>query len=158
MSSFARDPLENYGFVLRYSLLDGEGDLEHSVEAKENTYSLQTAHSTAKQSSIETMIEATLGSQYEKHIVFKNMRKDLGDRSTSTVSSTRQSDSEEDLHLTGKESILRILASVRVATANLDVAQVLPVKEEDIRTLEDAEKSEGWLAKFVHSVEHFIWL
>lgn len=60
LSSFARDPIENYGFVLHYHLLPGEGE---AVEEKSNTYSVRTT---------KEPDTATAG-----RCVFKAMRRDM---------------------------------------------------------------------------------
>lgn len=140
LSSFARDPIENYGFILKYRLLQpGTTD---RVEKRKNTYSLDTVK--GQDELTEAFKEAAQDDllhrgQLEQEIVFKHMRKDLGNYSV-------EEQSGHDGY-TGEECIKSIVDTI-VATAKRSsrgVATEIATKNQVLRSLEDAGASETFV-------------
>jgi hypothetical protein len=159
LSSFARDPVDNYGLTLHYQLLQGEGE-HQQVEAKENTYTVETAQRTSP-GLLKASLEAALSQLKTKEdkLVFKSMRKDLGDRrAVPPEAMSALHDAEAG---TGQEMVETIVAKIQQAhTAACDSVHpdaVLQVEREDIRTLQDAERETTFLTKAWHHIEHRIW-
>ena len=145
LSAAARDPVENYGFALKYHMLEGEG----AVVSKENTYSMRTKatkRSSRKQlNSLAALI--TQQAAEERTIIFKAMRRDLTSHGTSSHSEGQ----------TGQHTIQSIVSCIRSVYADA-AGDVLPSTEQPIRSLAEAEGTETILARLRHSLTHLIWL
>lgn len=82
LNSFARDPQENYGFILKYRLIGSHSS--GLVEKKTKTYSLDTVKGeddvarALAEAAEDNLIEDGLN---ERSVIFKYMRKDIGNRS-----------------------------------------------------------------------------
>jgi hypothetical protein len=121
---------------------------------------METAQRTSP-SAMRAAMEAALSQlrAREEKLVFKSMRRDLGDRRDGGVAREEVADGDD---ATGQEIVLAIVGRIQRAVRDLapgDASgEALPVEREDIRTLAQAEQETSYVAKLVHSIEHKIWL
>lgn len=126
LSSFARDPVENYGFVLHYNLLPGEGE---AVEEKSNTYSVRTTKDP------DSPMPATTAGR----AVFKAMRRDMVIEASS-----------REKERTGEATVKAVLDQIQKQVSSLggEVEHI----EQDVRSLDTALRSESLFGKILHSI------